>query len=338
MRIYKEVKVGIFIICVGVLFLFGLKFLRGKNLFNVTGNTIITIFSETKGLMISNPVYINGFQVGAVSNIKAANRYLTSIVVDIKLNGKYAIPINSIASIIKDPIGIPSIDIHLGNSLSYVRGNYDTILTSNSEGILGALANRLLPVASNIQQAAVGINNFVDSLTLILNPKTRNHVEGIIYNMHKLAKNLVLTTSNINELMVNHNDSMGSIAGAVKAIDRITANINNNQPHINDIISNVDNFSHTINQVQLLGLAQDMQGALEKLTVFISDIENGTGTASALLHDKSLYNNLNNTIYSLHILLDDIRLHPKRYIQVSVFGKKNKDELLQAPVSSYDNK
>jgi len=35
---------------------------------------------------------------------------------------------------------------------------------------------------------------------------------------------------------------------------------------------------------------------------------------------------------SLNTLLDDLRLHPKRYVSISVFGKKDKNGALMAPL------
>jgi len=55
---------------------------------------------------------------------------------------------------------------------------------------------------------------------------------------------------------------------------------------------------------------------------------------SLLLNDKKLYQNLEGTSRSLNILLDDVRMHPKRYVNISVFGKKDKSGPLMAPVDS----
>jgi phospholipid/cholesterol/gamma-HCH transport system substrate-binding protein len=50
-----------------------------------------------------------------------------------------------------------------------------------------------------------------------------------------------------------------------------------------------------------------------------------------LLTDEELYKNLKKTSKELEMLLEDVRLNPTRYINVSVFGKKNKPYI--APVS-----
>jgi len=51
-----------------------------------------------------------------------------------------------------------------------------------------------------------------------------------------------------------------------------------------------------------------------------------------LINDPKLYNNLSATSNKLNLLLDDVRVHPKRYINVSVFGKKDKNTPLTTPL------
>ena len=45
-----------------------------------------------------------------------------------------------------------------------------------------------------------------------------------------------------------------------------------------------------------------------------------------LLYDDSLYVNLNKTAEDLDKLMVDLRENPGRYVQFSVFGKKDKSE------------
>jgi phospholipid/cholesterol/gamma-HCH transport system substrate-binding protein len=51
-------------------------------------------------------------------------------------------------------------------------------------------------------------------------------------------------------------------------------------------------------------------------------LEAGNGTMGKLLND-ALYNNLSN-FKELELLLQDVRLHPTRYVNVSLFWKKEK--------------
>ena len=56
----------------------------------------------------------------------------------------------------------------------------------------------------------------------------------------------------------------------------------------------------------------------------MSDIDKGNGTMGKLMKDDVMYNNFTATSKELELLLQDVRLHPTRYVNVSLFGKKNK--------------
>ena len=59
-----------------------------------------------------------------------------------------------------------------------------------------------------------------------------------------------------------------------------------------------------------------------KLNQVISGINNGEGSLGKLAKDEELYNNLNKTSQNLNSLILDLKENPKRYINISVFGKK----------------
>jgi phospholipid/cholesterol/gamma-HCH transport system substrate-binding protein len=57
----------------------------------------------------------------------------------------------------------------------------------------------------------------------------------------------------------------------------------------------------------------------------LAKIEKGEGTLGKLMENEELYNNMSNATKELDLLLQDFRLNPKRYVNVSVFGKKQKE-------------
>ena len=68
----------------------------------------------------------------------------------------------------------------------------------------------------------------------------------------------------------------------------------------------------------------NLQKTLEKVDKMMADLQSGKGSMGKLITDEALYNNLEKTSKELELLLEDVRLHPTRYVNVSVFGKKNK--------------
>ena len=71
---------------------------------------------------------------------------------------------------------------------------------------------------------------------------------------------------------------------------------------------------------------------MTKLQGTVDNLNNKNGTMGLLLNDRQLYDELRQTNRSLTILLDDLRVNPKRYVNISVFGKKQKQQPLMTPI------
>jgi phospholipid/cholesterol/gamma-HCH transport system substrate-binding protein len=81
----------------------------------------------------------------------------------------------------------------------------------------------------------------------------------------------------------------------------------------------------------LEGTINELKGTAAGLRGSIDRINSPTGTLGALVNDRKLYDQMNKATLSLEILLDDVRLHPKRYVNISVFGNKAKSDPLTSP-------
>jgi phospholipid/cholesterol/gamma-HCH transport system substrate-binding protein len=149
MKISNETKVGALTALAITLLILGFNFLKGKSLFK-TGTFVYGKFKHTKGLMVSNPVLINGLQVGTVYDLEETNKSIDTIIVAIKLNRELNIPVNSLATIKDNPLGTASIDISMGESKKYIK-NHDTIPTIDAPGVLGEVTTKLTPVVDQIK-------------------------------------------------------------------------------------------------------------------------------------------------------------------------------------------
>lgn len=62
----------------------------------------------------------------------------------------------------------------------------------------------------------------------------------------------------------------------------------------------------------------------------MADVQSGKGTLGKLAKDEALYDNFAKTSKELELLLQDLRLNPTRYVNVSLFGK---NKPYKAPVN-----
>lgn len=334
MKISNETKVGALTAIAITLLVLGFNFLKGKTLFK-TGNILYARYPDTKGLMVSNSVFINGFQVGSVMDIENADNNLSSIIVTIKLKSSYNIGINSLASIKENPLGAPSIQIALGDAKQYLKVG-DTLLTTTSTGLVGDVMNKLGPVGDQIKTTVHSLDIVLHNLNSIFDPNTKNNLQEVIANLNKTTASLVTSAASIQGLL---NQQTGALNQSMNNVASFTKNLADNNAKVTRMLQNVETTTDNLARADIAGTVDKLKTTIASLDQMLGKIGSQDGTLGKLMNDKTLYNNLANTVRSANILLDDLRVHPKRYVNISVFGRKDKSGPLQAPlIDSIQNK
>lgn len=329
MKISNETKVGALTAVAITLLILGFNFLKGKTLFK-TGNIIYAKYTDTKGIMVSNGVFINGFQVGSVYDIENADKNLSAIVVAIKLKDNYNIPANSIASIKENPLGNASITIALGDAATYVKSG-DTILTASNAGLLGDVMNKLGPVGDQIKATVGSLDAVLKNINTIFDPATKNNLQEVIANINKTTASLVVSSASIQAML---NQQTGAITASMNNVNSFTKNLADNNDKVTRMLGNVEKTTETLSKADIDGTVAQLKNSIETLNTILGKMSSTDGSLGKLLNDKALYDNLTNTVRSANILMDDLRVHPKRYVNISVFGKKDKTGPLMAPLDS----
>jgi len=328
MRVSNETKVGALTVIAVTLIILGFNVLRGKTMFK-SGNFLYAKYKDTKGLIISNPVFINGYQVGAVFDIENTNDNLSDIAVTIRFNKAYKIPVNSIAAIQENPLGTNSISILLGDGRDYFK-NEDTIKTAPSSSLLGDIMNTLSPLGEQTKNTITSLEKVLNNINKVLNDQNKENFSTILANLTTTTKSLNSSMTSI-ELMLQKQN--GSISQSFDNVNKFTKNLNENNNKINSIINNLDSTTQALKAADLNNTISSLHTAVNDLSVTLKKLNTGNGTAAKLLNDPSIYKELKNTITSLNTLVDDVRVHPKRYINVSVFGNKDKTTPLSKPIA-----
>ena len=332
MKISNETKVGALTAIAITLLIIGNSFLKGKSFFK-TGNYIYAKFNDAKGLQVSNSVYINGFNVGNVIEIDNEDAYLKSIIIVIKLNQKFNIPNNSIASVKDNPLGSPQIEIKLGAGTTFLKSG-DTIQSENSLGMIGALTNALTPTADQLKVSLKELEITLKNINSIFDPKSKANLQDAIANINKTTLMLSQSTASLNNMLEKQN---GSIAKTMDNVNNITKNLANQNEKIDATLTNIKTTSQNLSEADLKGSVTSFKKSIDNLNAVISKMNSKEGSLGLLMTDKSLYNNLNNSMRSANILIDDLRAHPKRYLNFSVFGRKDKGGYLVSPLDSSNN-
>ena len=328
MRISNETKVGALTVIAVTIIVLGFNFLRGKTIFK-SGNFIYAKYHDTKGLIVSNPVYVNGYQVGTVFEIENLNANLSEISVAIKLNNTYQIPTNSIATIQENPLGTNSISITLGTAADYLK-NGDTVRTAPATSLLGDFMNTLSPMGEQFKKTIDELRKVLVNVNSVMDDQNKANFKELIANLTKTSENLNKSMASIQQMVDKQG---GSIAQTAENLNGFTKNLADNNKKISNIINNLDSTSQSIKDANLNKTIKEIQTALAGINLTLQKLNSGNGTAAKIMNDPSVYTELKNTINSVNTLVDDIKVHPKRYINISVFGKKDKSTPLSKPIA-----
>ncbi|MEP7278650.1 MAG: MlaD family protein [Bacteroidota bacterium] len=322
MKVSNETKVGALAAISIILLILGFNFLKGKNILSKAKTEIYAVFPKVDGLNVANPVTINGLQVGKVYEMHEKNRELDAIVVTINLVKDIDIPTNSFASISSDLLGAASLTITKGDGKEMMK-NGDTLLTQNSPGLIEGLKASLNPALGSVNNAVKSLDSLLKVLGAYFDPATKNNFHAIVVN---------LTSSSV-ELEKLLNAQTGTLAKALVNVNLFTANLAKNNTTIDTTLANLSKASGIFANMKIDETLASLQGTVNELKTVLTKANSKDGSLGLLLNDPKLYRNLESTSYKLNILLDDFRTHPKRYVNVSVFGgKKDRTGALTAPL------
>ena len=321
MKINNETKVGILTVVALGLLIAGFNFLKGKDVFNNTPK-IYAVFNKVGALTKANEVKINGLTIGTVYDIKEVDKNLSGIKVTISLTRDVNIPANSVAYINASFGGLSAatIVIEKGDASTYLKDG-DSLHTRIDEGLFGGLAAEVTPTLSRVR-------NTLDTLTIVFNNINKLFDSDAKNNLQHTIANLKNASRSLDRLLDAEN---GSLSHTLANVSSITDNLKNNNDSINAIISNTKQFTQKLSSLDLQQTMETLQSTITQLKTTVAKMSSNEGTLGALINDKGLYNKLNDAILSAEILMDDLRTHPKRYVNFSIFGKKDKGGALTSP-------
>jgi len=320
LKIAREYKIGLSFIVALVLFIWGFNYLKGKDVFNRESRYHV-VYESVTGLAKSSPVFINGLRVGTVTDVAILSQKGYPILVDFTISSKIRIPDNSAVWIYSsDLLGSKALDIRLGSSDVFADAE-DTLKGLIQTSLQEELGQRIEPIKDKAEALMGSIDSAMMVIRLIFNEKTRQNLETSFTSIKNTLQHLESITLNSDDLLASQKNRLVAILGNVESI---SANFKNNNQKLNNIITNFSNLSDTIAAANVAKTIFDLNSSLRETSQLLNKMNSGEGTAGKLLSDDSLYNALTNSSVQLDLLLEDMRLHPKRYVHFSMFGKKEK--------------
>lgn len=303
-----EIKIGIVGFGILLLLFFGIKFLKGIDVFQKE-TTYYVFYDNVSGMYEGNYIYLNGMKVGYVKDIEAMGERAEKFLVTVAVDSKIKITDDSkMVFFSADILGSKAMKIELGNS-NRILENKDTIMGGIELGMLDKLGSSIAPMAQNLDSILFATKN-------ILNQQTQNNLQHTFANLEATSERLSSISGQFDNLMKNEKEKIGKI---ISNTESITSNLKNNNDELNNIISKIGQITDTVAQAQLGSTILQTTQTLEKLNNVLGVIEKGKGNIGLLINDEGLYKSLDESAKKLDALIEDIKANPKKYINVSVF-------------------
>lgn len=326
MKLSNETKVGLLAIAAIATLVLGFNFLKGQQVFSKPF-TLYAVFQNVGSLEKSNTVKINGLPIGTVYNVVPADKEVDNIIVEIHLTRDVVIPKNSVALIDATPLSSTFINVEKGNMNSYLKSG-DTISTRADKGLIGNLQSQLAPTITKVNQTLDSLKITVGAINDVFDPNTKNNLRAIIAN-------LTVSSAQLQQLL---NAQSGLLAQSLANVNSVTGNLARNNDAITSSIRNVEATTSNLANANIQGAVSALQSTINELRGTVTRLNSSNGSLGLLMNDRKIYDQLDNVSQRLNtaalsaeILLDDIRVHPKRYVNISVFGGKNTSQPLTSP-------
>lgn len=315
MKLSSEAKVGLIGIVTIILVIWGINYLKGKNIFSST-YPLIAFYMDSGGLEASSPVLMNGVKVGYIEEITLNPEEKAPIRMVLSIENTYPIPKGSKAvQISTDLMGSKAIQIELlsmeipAENREYYKEN-DIILTAVEQDLISSLEEQIMPVVDRISELAVSVDRLVQQIdTLLISEATVEMVQ----NLSDISKSIASTL-----------EPGGSLNQSLSNIESFTTLLKAQEENVASLTGNLNSLSESLDGAGLDKLSKELLSVTEQLNQLLTQVNSGEGSAGKLIYSDSLYTNLEILITDLDTLINDLTENPGDYVHISVFGKNKK--------------
>lgn len=305
-KLSNEIKTALLFIFGISLFLIGFSYLKSNDVF-VSDRIYYGIYDNTEGLVNGIPVTINGYQVGSVESSELLTPS-AKILVTFRVENDFPFSATSIAQIYESGlIGGKALAILPDFTNTLVAKSGDTLQTDVAPGLTDLVNEKLTPLQDKIESMIVHADSTLIAFNKVLDTQRQEALRVTIDQFSETAKALNTLTTSLNASL---NDTDGTLHKTFLSLERTSLN--------------AEAITDSLQQAPLAATIRSLEKTSSDLASITAKISAGEGSLGKLVYSDSLINTLNQTSNQAQLLLQDLRLNPKRYVHFSLFGKKNK--------------
>ena len=306
----NELKVGFLALLAFLILYFGFNFLKGNDVFS-SARIYYVEYENVDGLMVSNQVMVNGIEVGKVKKVEIQPTKSNKILVTLRLSQDIVIPDKTVA-VLSDGalLGGKIIRLHLAG-----KGNLaeDSFLKGETEvGVTALLKERAIPVIANADSLLVSFRQISTKFD-----HTGTYLNNLLKTSNETVSNI---NGSVNGIVADNRANIAQISSNMKTL---STDLIETEKQLRPLLTKFNTVADSLNALKLGKTLKEVDATVLSLKKIVQGIERGEGSAGKFIKNDSLYVGLNKTLVDLDKLLLDFRLQPKRYIGISVFGRKN---------------
>ena len=303
MKLSYEIKTALLVLSGIFLFIVMINYLKSNDIF-VSDRSFYAIYDDVEGVSTGTPVTISGFNVGSVQDIRFYGNN-SELLLKFRVENDFEFSTNSIAQIYETGLiggkALAIIPVE-GKNLA-VSG--DTLQSDIAPGLTELVNDKLSPLQEKIESMVVSADSLLIAVNSVFDTSTKENLTSSI-------ENFSLT-----------------IESAKQSIDVLEKVIGGNENSLNSIINNMDeslkNFSELSENFDELDLViENLSKSSANINSITSEIKSGDGLVNKVVYDEGFVKSLDEISSNINLLLEDLRMNPKRYVHFSLFGKKNK--------------
>ena len=306
MKISREIKTAILVIASILLFIWGYSFLKGQNLFN-NHKVLFVEYDNVEGLATSAPVTISGKIIGKVNTITLNKNGMLLLELQINDNN-FPIQKSSIAQIYEPGfIGGKQIAIIPNYKDLKLAVSGDFLKSDIKLGLMSSVGEKLVPTQQKIDKLLIDADGLMTNLNGVLDAQTKQNLKNSIAQLNQTLTEVNKATQKVNVMLAANQQK-----------------IDNSLSNVEKASGNFAKISSDLEKAKLGETVKSLEATLDNVNKMMTDLQSGKGSMGKLLKDEAMYTNLTKASRELELLLQDVRLHPTRYVNVSLFGKKEK--------------
>lgn len=308
MNYSKEIKTAVLVIASLSLLIWGYGYLKGKDIFSQY-NTYTVYFDNVEGLTKSAAITINGLAVGKISDIGLSASHPGKMEVSFQVDSKIPVTKATVASLYEPGfIGGKQIMLLLNaDQNSELAPSGSELKGSVKSGLTELVAEKLAPIQQKLELFLERSTSLLTNVNSVLDDKAKADIKNSIAELNATLQEMHQLSASTNKLV---NDNSKNLSGTLADLKTTSGNF----AKVSDSLQKAD-LGKTI---------RTLESSLQQVNVLLANVNAGKGTVGKLAKDEALYNNLQKTSKEMELLLQDVRLHPTRYVNVSLFGKKEK--------------